>query len=236
MPRSSIMNKAILTLGSLFLFYISFAQVVRIPDPKFKQQVIALGYDTNEDNQIQLSEAQKVTKLYVNDLGIVNLEGINSFTNLEELGCYNNRLSALDVSKLKKLKFLYASYNKITNINIGILPELEELFVNNNYLITTLDVSKLTALKYLKMGNNRISKLDVSALKQLEEIDAEKNDIETPVLRGADKLKTLNLKDNPVKVTVDIRGLTSLEYANFKGCNLLFINFSGTLKLTKCDW
>lgn len=230
------MNKAVLTSVFIFLFYISSAQVVRIPDPKFKQQVIALGYDTNEDNQIQLSEAQKVTKLYVNDLGIVNLEGINSFTNLEELGCYNNRLSALDVSKLKKLKYLYASYNRITNINIGLLPELEELFVNNNYLITTLDVSKLTALKNLKIGNNKISKLEVSALKQLENIDAESNAIETPVLRGADKLKTLNLKDNPVKVTVDIRGLTSLEYANFLGCNLLFINFSGTLNLKKCDW
>ncbi|QEC40974.1 leucine-rich repeat domain-containing protein [Pseudobacter ginsenosidimutans] len=230
------MNKLLLTCTLLFFSCITIGQVVRIPDPKFKQQVIALGYDTNEDNQIQLSEAQKVTKLYVNDLGIVNLEGINSFTNLEELGCYNNRLSALDVSKLKKLKYLYASNNRITNINVGVLPELEHLFVNNNYLITALDVSKLTGLVDLKISNNKISSLDVSALKKLEIIEAENNNIETPVLRGAEKLKSIILKDNPLKVTVDIRGLTSLEYANFLGCNLLFINFSGTLKLKKCDW
>lgn len=212
------------------------AQVVRIPDAKLKQQIIALGHDTNDDGQIQVSEALQVTKLYVNDLGIVNMEGINSFTNLEELGCYNNRLSALDVSKLKKLKYLYAGDNRITNINIGVLPLLEHLFVPNNYLITELDVSKLTALKDLKISKNKISKLDVSALKELETIEAEANNIETPVLRGATKLKTVTLQDNPIKTTVDIRGLTSLEYANFIGCNLLFLNFSGTIKLKKCDW
>lgn len=228
--------KIVLTISLLLVQFLANAQVVRIPDPNFKQRVIALGYDTNEDNQIQVSEAQKVTQLYVNDLGIVNMEGINSFTNLEELGCYNNKLSALDVSKLKKLRLLYAFNNRIVNLNISGIAQLEELFVQKNLLLVNLDISKHTKLKQLNIGNNKINKLDVSQMTDLELIEAENNDIETPVLRGALKLKTLNLKNNPINVTVDIRGLTSLEYCNFMECKLLFINFSGTVNLKKCDW
>ena len=67
----------------LLLPIIADAQVVRMPDKKFKEAVIALGHDTNDDEQIQIAEAKKVTVLNINNLGIVNLEGINSFTNLE---------------------------------------------------------------------------------------------------------------------------------------------------------
>lgn len=95
------MMKVLILLFAVLCYVKGLSQTVRIPDPNFKQRVISLGYDTNEDNQIQVSEAQKVTSLYLNDLNIVNLEGINSFINLEELGCYNNKLSSLDVSKLK---------------------------------------------------------------------------------------------------------------------------------------
>ncbi|MGN6415859.1 MAG: leucine-rich repeat domain-containing protein [Pseudobacter sp.] len=228
--------KIILTVSVLLMQIIATAQVVRIPDHNFKQRLIALGIDTNDDNQIQVSEAQKVTQLYVNDLGIVNLEGINSFTNLEEFGCYNNKLQSLDLSKCKKLRMLYAGNNRITNLNIAGLTKLEELFVENNYLLANLDISGLTALKKVKLMKNKIGKLDVSALKELEELEIQDNNIEKAVVRGAAKLKLLNLENNPIKVTVDIRGLTELEYCNFLGCNLLFINFSGTVKLRKCDW
>ncbi len=212
------------------------AQVVRIPDNNFKQRVIALGYDTNGDNQIQVSEAEKVTKLYVEDLGIVNLEGINSFTNLEELGCYKNKLASLDVSKLKKLKYLYANNNRISELNISGLTELEHLYVQGNIFITTLDVSKMKQLKEIYCSDNRVTKLDVSGLDQLQIIEAENNRFETVLLRKAPQLRSVNLKNNPISVTVDIRGLTQLEYCNFQDCNLLFINFSGTVNLKTYLW
>ena len=89
--------KAIFLTLLLFLPIISFAQVVRIPDKKFKEAVIALGHDTNDDEQIQVAEAKKVSVLNINSLGIVNMEGINSFTNLTELNLVDNRIISLDV-------------------------------------------------------------------------------------------------------------------------------------------
>lgn len=223
----------------LLLFFVELtvhAQVVRIPDPNFKQRLIALGFDTNDDQQIQVSEALKVTKLYVDKLDIVNLEGINSFTNLEELGCYNNKLTVLDVSKLKKLKYLYAFENRIAAINTSSLTELEHLYVQGNLFIAALDVSKNTKLKDLIFSNNRVDKLDVTGLNQLEKIEGDYNRIETGLIRKAPALKSVSLKDNPIYVTVDIRGLTYLEYFDFSGCNLLFINFSGTVNLKRYFW
>jgi protein phosphatase 1 regulatory subunit 7 len=212
------------------------AQVVRIPDPKFKQRLISLGYDKNDDNQIQVSEALEVKKLYVNDLEIVNLEGISSFINLEEFGCYNNQLTSLDVSKLKKLKYLYAFNNRINNLNITGLTQLEHLHVQDNIFLTTLDVSKLVNLKELIFSRNRLTKLDVSGLNQLERIDGEENRLESALLRKAPMLKSVNLRNNPLQVTVDIRGLAYLTYLNLQQCNLLFINFSGTVSLKEYFW
>lgn len=223
-------------VGLLFFSYFCFSQTVRIPDPNFKQKIIALGYDTNDDNQIQASEAEKVTSLYINDLGVVNLEGINSFINLEEFGCYNNKLTTLDVSKLKKLKFLYAYNNRINTININDLTQLEHLYLQDNFFIKAIDVSKFVNLKELYLSNNRIKNLDVSGLNVLEKIEAENNAIENITLRKAPKLKSLNLKNNPISTTIDIRGLTNLEYFDFSGCNLIFINFSGTINLKTYSW
>lgn len=215
----------------------SHSQIVRIPDPNFKQRVIALGYDENGDGNIQVSEAQKVTKLYVDGLGIVNLEGINSFTNIEELGCYNNKLQYLNVSGLKKLKHLYAYNNRIEKLNLGDIATLEFLYIQDNFLLAELNVSKLFNLKELLFSNNRVKKLDVTGLNVLEKIEASSNLIETVQVSKAPAIKSINLKNNPVKArTIDIRGLMNLEYFDFEGCSLQFINFSGTLKLKEYHW
>lgn len=228
--------KILLIISSALISSAALAQTVRIPDPNFRQRLIALGHDLNDDKQIQISEAQKVTSLYLNDLGIVNMEGINSFTNLQELGCHNNRLTALDVSKLKKLKFLYAFNNRIADLNIEGLTMLEHLHIQNNTFITSLDASKLLRLKELNINNNRISDLNVSGLTQLEKIDADDNRIAAIAVSKAPNLTHLSLKNNPIKNTIDIRGLASLRYFNCEGCPLLFINFSGTVNLKECLW
>lgn len=218
------------------MFGIVFSQTVRIPDHNFKRQIISLGYDINDDGQIQISEAQKVTQLYINNLEIVNLEGINSFTNLEELGCYQNKITALDISKLKKLKYLYASNNRISSLNISGLSDLEDLSIEGNLLTGQLDISNLKKLKNLNFSDNRISSINASGLEILESIKGENNRLEKIELRKNPNLKLIYLKNNPIKTTVDIRGLTQLQFFDCTGCNLLFINFSGTINLKEYYW
>lgn len=223
-------------LLSFFYPICSFAQIVRIPDSKFKQYLISQGHDANDDGQIQIVEALKVKKLYINDLGIVNAEGVNSFINLEEFGCYNNRITTLDLSNLKKLKYLFASKNRIEYLNISNSVELVELSIEGNYFIKELDLSKFKKLQSINLSDNQLSKFDASGLTNLVSVKADNNKLNTISVRNTSNLKSLSLRNNPIQPTVDIRGLTQLEFLDFTGCNLLFLNFSGTVNLKKYYW
>lgn len=237
--RGCFMRSLFLSL-LLFLPAIVTAQVVRIPDSVFRQQVIALGYDTNDDGKIQISEAQKVTVLNIDNLGIVNLEGINSFTNLEELNVIRNKITSLDVTKLKKLKYFYASFNPLSEINVAGLGNLEHLYFPavglNRTLIRSVNLSGLTNLVELKCSNSALAALDLGGLNKLELVECENSKLTSVSLRNAPRLKSVNLKDNPLQITVDIRGLTNLEYFNCEGCNLIVLNLSGTVKLKDLIW
>jgi len=220
------------------------AQAVRIPDPAFKQRIIALGFDENDNGKIEVAEAENVTDLDLNNVGIVNLEGINGFTNLKELQIAGNKISKLDVSNLKKLTGLYAYDNPLTEINVSGLTQLENLFIHNNggqygllrSFVKTLDVSTLTNLKDLRCSRNLITQMNISGLNKLERLECGTNRIETVALTKTPNLKYVDLKENPLKVTVDIRGLVNLEYFNCEGCELLFLNMSGTIKLKELFW
>lgn len=223
-------------LLSFFYSISSFAQIVRIPDSKFKQYLISQGYDANDDGQIQMVEALKVKKLYINDLGIVNVEGVNSFINLEEFGCYNNRITTLDLSNLTKLKYLFASKNRIEYLNISNSVDLIELSIEGNYFIKELDLSKFKKLQSVDLSDNQLSNFDASGLINLVSVKVDNNKLNAISVRNASNLKSLSLRNNPIQPTVDIRGLTQLEFLDFTGCNLLFLNFSGTVNLKKYYW
>ena len=82
-----------LLLIFILAYEVSNAQIVNIPDPNFKTALIDEGVDTNNDGEIQVSEAEAVLSLNVSNRAISSLEGIQSFINLEDLFCSNNELS-----------------------------------------------------------------------------------------------------------------------------------------------
>jgi len=73
----------------LFVTLTSNAQIVDIPDTNFKNALLNHDpiIDTNNDGEIQESEAESVTVMYVTDKNISSLEGIQSFILLELLSC-----------------------------------------------------------------------------------------------------------------------------------------------------
>ncbi|MBO9658899.1 MAG: hypothetical protein J7527_08735, partial [Chitinophagaceae bacterium] len=102
----------------------------------------------------------------------------------------------------------------------------KHLFIQDNIFLTALHLSKLILLRELNLGN-RIVKLDLAGL---EKIDGQNNNLETISFSQTPLIKHIDLKNNPIKITVDIRGLTNLEYPDLSGGQLLFLNFSGTLR------
>ena len=83
--------KKILFIIAFISFSISNAQIVNIPDANFKAYLVNNSFiNTNNDSEIQVSEATNYTDgIYVSNLNISDLTGIEAFTSLTSLYCNN---------------------------------------------------------------------------------------------------------------------------------------------------
>ena len=123
------------------------------PDANFRNWLLAQDY--GKDSKLTTAEIKAVTVIDVYKKSIANLKGIEHFTALTQLRCYDNQLTALDVSKNTKLTLLYCSDNQLTTLNVPKNTALVTLYCQNNKL-TALDVSKNTALTQLWCYGNQI--------------------------------------------------------------------------------
>ena len=109
--QTIFMKKLYTLLVVVLIGFVGKAQIVNIPDANFKAKLLAasatasiaynstgtkIKIDTNSDGNIQISEALLVYQLIVSSSNIVNLTGIESFTNLTKLDCSYNQLTSLD--------------------------------------------------------------------------------------------------------------------------------------------
>ncbi len=93
------------------------------PDPVFRAGV-SQYYDSNRDGYLSTYEANAVTNMYMGGMGITSLRGIEYFTRLEILRCFNNRLTTLDISRLSNLRILECYGNYLTSISVRYTPYL----------------------------------------------------------------------------------------------------------------
>ena len=103
------------------------------PDEAFRLNVAA-AYDSDQDNFLTWTEAQAVTDMVMNGLGIEDLTGIEYFTELTWLSCYENNLTKLQLSKNTKLKGLDCHDNQLTQLTIKNCGHLNYLRCFNNRL------------------------------------------------------------------------------------------------------
>ena len=170
------------------------AQVVEIPDAKFKQALLYAGVDLNSNGEIEVSEAKQCTQLGISYRGIKDMTGIEAFTNLRTLFMGNNQLKAV-----------HLAYNR----------KLEILECNDNQLIK-LDLSQNPVLSRLYCQTNQISKLDLSLNHYLTDLQCGDNGMDSVIFRNNINLTRFSSFNNPGMV-VDFsqcQGLTNLNIAN----------------------
>ena len=149
-----------ITFILLIAFSFVFAQKTYVPDDKFEQALIDLGYDTTLDDSVLTANISDVTSLDVMDKEISDLTGIEAFTALIVLECDNNQLTSLDMSKNIALKELHCPGNQLTSLNVSKNTALEILNCERNQL-TRLDVSNNTVLIDLYCGTNQLTSLNM---------------------------------------------------------------------------
>ena len=191
------------------------------PDEIFRGYVI-LKFDSDNNGIISEEEALNVKKIDVKNKRISSLEGIQYFSNLENLNCSWNELTSLDVSKNTALTELVCDYNQLTALDVSKNTALTHLECNNNQL-TSLDVSKNTALTYLYCYNNQLTSLDVS-----------KNTALTKLLCRDNQLTSLDISKNTALTDLDCYSnrLTSLDVSKNTALTYLVCNVN---ELTSLD-
>ncbi|WP_372473882.1 T9SS type A sorting domain-containing protein [Capnocytophaga sp. ARDL2] len=212
MTKKVLFKKAV--LASLVLCTSSglvYAQnTVNIPDNNFKNALLNLtpAVDTNEDGQIQLTEAQSYTEaIDVSDANIVTIEGIEAFTSITDFNCAENEITTIDLSALPQLKKLDCSENLINSLILPTNSSLEVLICSDNKLVN-LNVSGAPNLKELHANYNELISLSLNQNPLLEKIFCEKN-----------KLSALDLSQNPQVKYLQCSKNQELNILNIKNQN-----------------
>ena len=209
---------------------------INFPDDTFREYVKEFDRDHNEI--FSADEIANITTLYAdgkNGKGAIkSLQGIEYFTALEKLFCYETNLteldisnnlalvhlecgdtniSKLDVSNNRALEHLSFANTKVDDINVDNNPALKVLSCANTK-IKSLNVDDNPNLESLYIRNTLIDKLDISHNKLLESLDCAQTGIEN-----------LNVSNNPA--------LTHLYCDNIE-INSLDISNNPKLKVLHC--
>lgn len=108
------------------------------PDKNFRD--VVKTFDTDDNNILSDTEIAAVKKIDCKGRAITNLKGIEYFTALEYLYCYDNELTVLDLRRNTKLKELNCSTNRLTVLDLSQNPKLKRVICSDNAL-TALDLS-----------------------------------------------------------------------------------------------
>ncbi len=192
--------------------------IVNIPDSNFKNYLLNhSGININSDTEIQCDEASAYNgTIDCNNMSISDLTGIEAFTTLSQLKCYNNSLTNLDVSNNTNLTWLEANYNNIASIDVSNNVQLNYFHIAENNL-SSIDISNNTSLTSVSIRNNDISSFDVANNIFLDAISIEGNFLTSFDVSTNTSLTYLNAKLN---------NLTSLNVKN--GNNSTLVNFWST--------
>lgn len=230
------MKKAHFLFVLLLSQFSSLSQNIIIPDVNLKNALVnnlcvdnnndsigELDVDTNNDGEIQISEAEAVINLLLSGHSISSMEGIESFANIQKLVCSYNFLTNLNLTNLSKLKYLYCTNNQLKQLNIQNISSLKELTCNNN-LLSDLNLNGLINLSYLTMSNNLFSTLDFSSLTtSLTYLDCSQNPLASININGLNLLKHLFIS-NTLLTTIDCSQSSVTQLFCFDNPNLTSIN------------
>lgn len=133
-----------------------------IPDDKFEQRLINLGYDDVLDDSVATANIDTITYIPLTEGPIADMTGIEDFTAIEILHCGYNTFTNLNVTNNINLTGLYIpSNNNLTsleldnpnlkiidcwatsliNLDVSNCPALEELNCNQNLFLTSLNLA-----------------------------------------------------------------------------------------------
>lgn len=210
-------------------FLLAQSDVVYIPDANFKSYLVEnLSININEDEEIQVEEAEKFTgDINCSWKSIRDLAGIEAFVNIKLLNCERNSLKSIDLTENKLLESLYCGWNSIESLSVTHLSNLRKLSCHFNPL-GVLDVSSNYLLEDLSCSGSDLLSLNVSNNLELTSLICYSNGFETLDLSNNNKIKIIDCSENSINELIfaedsfledlncDVNKLSSLNLFDLK--------------------
>jgi hypothetical protein len=182
-------------------------QTVTIPDANFKAILVAdLAINTNNDLEIQVTEAIAYAgTISVANQGIVNLEGIEAFTNLTVLDCSNNILPSLDISTNVALTSLYCNVCQLPSLDVSNNTNLLALSCYSNQL-SSIDVNSNTLMEEFYAYNNQLTNLNMNNQTAIRRFFVQDNQLVTLGFKNGNYMNVthFNVTSNPTLTCIDV--------------------------------
>ena len=239
--------KTLLSFITLLLISnFTYAQTTAIPDANFEQALINLGYDTGSpDGVVLTNNINAVTSLDVNSSNIYDLTGIEDFTALEYLYCYDNQLTSINVTQNTALEYLDCRQNQLTSIDVTQNTALVSLSCYDNQLIClNMKNGNNSNFSWISITNNpnlnciEVDDVAYSNANWSPYIDAQTSfstSCPNPCAVGIEEnsLQNLSLYPNPStgSITIDLeetKSNVSLSLTNALGQVVLTQNYKST--------
>lgn len=192
--------------------------IINIPDSFFKAFLV-WHFDTNEDGEIDLSEAAAVNRIEINSDVIEDITGIEHFRNLQSLTLYGpstsqeqpptGKITHVDLSRNTKLTELNIDHQSIVELDVSHNLELTVLGAGSTPL-RHLDISKQKKLARLCLGYSKLEDMDISNSPELSEVHLDNNVLKSVTLGNDPQLYYLDVSNNQLE-TIDISGCKALN-------------------------
>lgn len=185
--------KKVLFLLALLPFSI-MAQRTFTPDDAFEQALINLDLDDMLDDSVTTSSIDTVQMLFIPNLGITDMTGIEDFTALTDLFCYDNQLQFLDLSNNPNLYEVNCRSNQLTSLSVknGNPTGLWYFRADDNPDLLCVEVDNVPLAQYSWI-------IDITAVfstncstSSISEIDSQRRLIKIVDVSGRDVLRPTN--------------------------------------------
>jgi len=170
---------------------------------------------------LNLEYLDRFTQIDCHGQSISSLQGIEKFTYLQTLKCYNNSITSLDLSSNTALTYLSCYGNDMTSLNVNSCTNLTYLDCAPNSL-TSLNVSNLSRLQTLYCYNNRLTSLILpsSSSSSLQTLSCYNNNFSSLSVTSHSNLTSLDASNNPSMISLYCYG-NKLSSLNVKNCPAL---------------
>jgi len=239
------------------------AQIINIPDANFKVKLLGANssnliakdlngnyfkIDTNNDGEIQQSEANNVSELYLNmELNYINyyitsVVGITNFTNLTKLDLSRNRIENLNITGMQYLTYINCNSNSdyLDSLTIENLPILDTLYCQGAgsntstpfYSLLNLPLIKTINFIGCRFYNNTLD--DLTSLENIYGNYGLKNSVTTLDLSNKPNLKIVELSQNNLDY-LNILANNTIEILNLAINHITSFNKTLFTNLKKLD-